>query len=97
MASIIRRRNNCSWFIDYLDFYLFEIILINNSDTFLVFREHCFKDKYLFYRFSLNDNFSVTTKNFSDRKMLEEQLQETILLLGLSNLTSLNFKLIIYH
>ena len=47
-----------------------------------VFHEHYFKDKYLFYRFTLNDNFAVTTKNVNDRKILEEPLQETILLLG---------------
>lgn len=50
--------------------------------VFKVFHEHYFKDKYLFYRFTLNDNFAVTTKNVNDRKILEEPLQETILLLG---------------
>jgi hypothetical protein len=48
----------------------------------IVNREHCFKDKYLFYRFTMND-FSVPIKNnINERKLLEEQLQDTILLLG---------------
>jgi hypothetical protein len=54
-----------------------------NYKLFLVYREHCFKDKYLFYRFTLNDNFPVAMKNTNERKLLEEQLQETILLLGI--------------
>ena len=47
-----------------------------------VFREHYFKDKYLFYRFTLNDDkFNAMRKNSIEKKTLEEQLQESIMLL----------------
>ncbi len=49
---------------------------------FSVFREHYFKDKYLFYRFTLNDDkFNAMRKNSIEKKTLEEQLQESIMLL----------------
>lgn len=46
---------------------------------FPVFREHCFKDKYLFYRFTIKDEWNSLRMN---NKKWEDHLQDTIILLA---------------
>jgi Rap guanine nucleotide exchange factor 4 len=45
-------------------------------------RDHCFKDKYLFYRFTINDDWILSKKVTPKNKSWEDQLQDTILLLA---------------
>lgn len=46
-------------------------------------REHYFKDKYLFYRFTIKDKHVYEARNaFDHAKSWEDQLQDTILLLS---------------
>lgn len=45
-------------------------------------REHYFKDKYLFYRFTIKEKNWIDSRNINDKKTWEDQLQETIILLS---------------
>lgn len=47
-----------------------------------VCHEHQFKDKYLFYRFTTDDQGTGVTPSAADRKACEEQLQDTLLMLA---------------
>lgn len=60
-------------------FVILELIIIN-FPNFLVNREHYFKDKYLFYRFTINDKWR--RRKFPNDQSWESQLDETISLLA---------------
>lgn len=45
-------------------------------------REHQFKDKYLFYRFCVDDQGVGTVPNHAQKKECEEELQDTLITLA---------------
>ena len=46
--------------------------------------EHCFKDKYLFYRFTISDDIKLAQRNNSkvEKTSWENQLNDTLMLLA---------------
>lgn len=57
----------------------FDSQTVSKTKLVKVYREHYFKDKYLFYRFTIDENwFSVSNL---ERKLWEDQIQDTISLL----------------
>jgi Rap guanine nucleotide exchange factor 4 len=50
--------------------------------VFLVSQEHYFKDKYLFYRFSGDEDGTLTKPSSAEQHECEEQLNDVILTLA---------------
>ncbi|XP_025095168.1 rap guanine nucleotide exchange factor 4-like isoform X2 [Pomacea canaliculata] len=57
-------------------------VLLEEGVLVHVCHEHQFKDKYLFYRFTTDDQGTGVTPSAADRKACEEQLQDTLLMLA---------------
>lgn len=75
MASSIRRRSHFSRYSSLLDILPIIIRWI------LVSQEHYFKDKYLFYRFSGDENGTLIRPDISVENESDEQLNDVILML----------------
>ncbi len=53
-------------------------LFINKNFIFLVSQEHYFKDKYLFYRFSGDENGTLAKPSTAEQNECEEQLNDVI-------------------
>lgn len=64
--------------------YLISITRMNtfSSLCFLVSQEHFFKDKYLFYRFSGDEDRTLTKPSETEQEECEEQISDVVLTLA---------------